>query len=92
MKKFLAWMVVAVVSVAMSSTEASADPKKPKPSREQIFKRLDKDGDGKLTYEEFKAKKKEEAAQKMFKRLDANADQSLSLEEFTAVRKKKKNQ
>ncbi len=46
---------------------------------------MDKDSDGKLTLEEFKANKKGKAlenAEKAFARLDKDKDKSVSLEEF----------
>ncbi len=54
---------------------------------EASFKKKDKDGDGLLTFEEFKGKASEEKAkglEKRFKSLDKNADGKLSLEEYKA--------
>jgi hypothetical protein len=65
---------------------------KPKKSPEQRFARLDKDGDKKLTEEEFIGKKTDEAkskAEKRFSRLDKDKDHSLSFEEFNVTPKKK---
>ena len=56
--------------------------------RAAIFKRWDKDGDGKLTFEEYKAGlgKKEDAEQR-FKNFDTNHDAVLSEEEFVKAGK-----
>ena len=87
MKKFCSWMLVAACTVAIAAP-ALAD--KPKKSRDEIFKKMDKDSDGKLTFEEFKGKRKEDKAKKAFDRMDVNGDAALTLEEFKAGPKKKK--
>src|SRR5438552_4150710 len=54
---------------------------------EEYFKKLDKDGDGKLTLAEFKGKAEGDQAAKAearFKKMDTNSDGSLSLAEFIA--------
>jgi hypothetical protein len=59
---------------------------------EQMFKRLDTDGDGKLSAEEFKkiaergqGRVTTEMADRMFTRLDKNKDGSLTLDELKEV-------
>ena len=62
---------------------------KPKPDPAEVFKKMDKNSDGKLSFEEFKGKREEAEAKKGFERLDKDKDGSLSLEEFKARGKKK---
>lgn len=96
MKKILAVAVLAgflAGTFAPTADAAEKDGKKRDP--EAVFKKLDKDGDGKLTFDEYKGKaegKKAEAAEKRFKKMDTNEDQALSLDEFKAgIPKKKKS-
>ena len=56
-----------------------------------VMKRLDTDGDGKLTLAEFTAKRegrRRERATKIFGRLDADGDKYVTLDELKAGRKK----
>jgi len=56
---------------------------KPKADPEAVFKKMDKNSDGKLSKEEFSAKAKDaEKAGKVFAKKDKNGDGFLSLEEF----------
>jgi Ca2+-binding EF-hand superfamily protein len=60
---------------------------------DEAFKKMDKDGDGKLSLAEFKGKREGDKATKAeatFKAKDKDADGFLSLEEFKAGGKKKK--
>ncbi len=66
-----------------------AKEKKPHVSPEERFKKMDKDGNGSLSIDEFRGRKSAEEAGEAFKKLDANGDGSLSLEEFSAAGKKK---
>ncbi len=62
---------------------------------EEAFKKIDKNGDGKLTLDEFKdgkEGKKLEGAEKRFKAMDKDSDGSVSLEEFKAGFTKKKKE
>ena len=70
----------------------SADEKKPKPNPEEMFKKLDKNSDGKLTKEEFVGKKEGEAktkAEAAFDAKDKDKKGFLTLEEFKAKGEKK---
>jgi Ca2+-binding EF-hand superfamily protein len=49
-----------------------------------MFKRLDKDGDGKLTIDEYRGKKEASEVEAKFKGLDKDNDGKLSAEEFAA--------
>lgn len=88
-------LVVALACVIGSSAAFAQEGKKKerkkgeKPSPEQVFKKLDKDGDGKLTLDEAKGKGKRdpEKVEKMFKARDKDSDGVVTLEEFTAPRK-----
>lgn len=61
---------------------------KPKKDPEVVFKKLDKNSDGKLSKEEFSAAGKDAAkADKAFAKLDKDGDGSISLEEFKAAKK-----
>lgn len=82
------------VAVALSSfgvlKSAAAAPAK---SPEERFSMMDKDGNKKLSLDEFVGKKKnekKEKAEKRFKKLDKDSDSALSLEEFKAGIKPKK--
>ena len=79
----LGWLLLVV-------TESQAG-EKPRRDPEAIFKKLDANGDGKLSKDEFtkltefsggRFKDKPELLDKLFARLDANSDGSISLEEF----------
>jgi len=73
-------LLFATLSVARDD-----DPPKKRQSVEDVFKKLDKNGDGKVTLDEFRAFpgiKDKEAAARAFKKADANKDGSLSLDEF----------
>jgi iduronate 2-sulfatase len=63
------------------SKDAAA--KKPASDREALFTKRDKDGDGKLTFDEFMAGQKDpEAAKERFTKFDTNKDGVLSRTEF----------
>jgi Ca2+-binding EF-hand superfamily protein len=91
MKKFWTWVLVAACSAVLTSPALAAGKgKKEKPSREQVFKKLDKDNSGSLSLQEFTGKRDPAKAEKAFKRLDKDGNNELSLEEFSAKPKKKK--
>jgi Ca2+-binding EF-hand superfamily protein len=84
------WLVVASVALAVpafAQDEGADKPKKKDPA--VTFKKLDKDGDGMLTTEEFSAGKPDATkAAKAFKKRDTNADGKLTLVEFSTAPKK----
>ena len=89
MKKTLASLAAACLIASPALALEKEKPQKPdkKPTPEQRFERLDKNGDKKLSVEEFVGKRKDEAkekAEKAFARKDKNKDKSLTLEEFKA--------
>jgi len=89
MRRLTTWTLL-VAMLAYSAPAAMAA--KPNRSPEQRFAKLDKDGDKKLTEEEFIGKKADDAkakAEKRFSKLDKNKDNALSFEEFNVTRKKK---
>ena len=95
MRSATIWSVVLALVLGMAVVPcvyAAPDDDK-KPDLEEVFKKRDKDGDGKVSLEEFVGKRKDEAkekAEKQFKRKDKDSDGFLTLEEFKAKPKKKK--
>ena len=96
MKKCLTFALLfgfAFGSLVPFAGAAEEGKKKKKRDPEAIFKKMDKDGDGKLTEAEFVGNRKDAAAdkaKKFFARLDKNKDGSVTLEEFKTRGKKKK--
>ena len=89
MKKLLA--LITGVAVLLGGSAAFA--KKPKPTPpENLFQKLDSNGDSKLSLAEFSAAEKDatKAAEK-FKKLDKNGNGFLNLEEYTAGVETKKD-
>jgi Ca2+-binding EF-hand superfamily protein len=87
MKKLLAF----ALAFCLCAPVFAAD--KPKASPEETFAKLDKDGDKKLSKEEFVGKRKGDkatSAEAMFKKKDKDNDGFLTLEEFKAGGKKPK--
>lgn len=87
MKRLMTWVCLFGFMAGLVGQAAAQDKKdeKKKPDAEAVFKKMDKDSDGKLTLEEFKANKKGKAlenAEKAFARLDKDKDSAVSLEEF----------
>ncbi|HUT10114.1 MAG TPA: hypothetical protein VMY42_06430 [Thermoguttaceae bacterium] len=88
MSAALALLFVVGTTLAQDGDKKKEGPEKPKKSIEDVFKAKDKNGDGKLSFDEIKGKiDKPEALDKLelkFKALDKNGDKALTLEEFTA--------
>lgn len=81
---------------AGAKPEAAAGAKpgdKPKRDPAEMFKKLDTNGDGKISADEWKAgpmaKKDAGKADEMFSKKDKDGDKSLTLEEFSAAGGKK---
>lgn len=91
--------ILAILALAATVNAAEGDAKKPeagkkKANPEEMFKKLDKDGNGSISKEEFMAgpgKKDATKGAEIFGKKDKNGDGSLSKEEFTAAPKKKKD-
>ncbi|MFZ4763843.1 MAG: EF-hand domain-containing protein [Roseimicrobium sp.] len=87
--------ILSALLVCATVASAQADPKKEKPKADPavVFAKKDKNGDGKLSKEEFTAGAKDAAkAETQFTNKDKDKDGSVSKEEFTAAPKKKKEQ
>src|SRR5262249_4589224 len=104
MMRALSLITLAAALVVFSDGASAADGDKPEKGKgkglfqdpEALFKKLDADGNGKISKDEFKkladllpeaAKEKagaflEKRGDQMFQRLDANGDGELTLEEF----------
>jgi len=88
MKRFVIGVVVLSIVGLLATGEAMA--KRDKKNRKndpaavaESFKALDKNGDGKLSLDEFKAGKTDaQEAEKSFKSLDKNGDGTLTQDEF----------
>jgi len=72
-----------------AATPAATPAAHEKKSPEEVFKKLDTDGDGFISLDEFKAsprgQKDPAKAEEAFKKADTNGDGKLSLEEFKAM-------
>lgn len=94
MKKFWSWVLMVVVASCLAAGSAlAAEPgkkggDKPRPSPEDLFKKLDTDKDGKLTLAEFVARAKDDVMKEkltnQFKAMDKENKGALTLDEFKA--------
>ena len=85
---------LAVVCLVGLNGAVSAQQQQKKRSPEKAFAKLDTDGNGKLSRNEYVGQKEGEAVSKAeanFKMLDKNSDGSLTLEEFKERAKTKKD-
>lgn len=90
--------ILAILALSATLNAAEGDAKKPEagkkkaPNPEEMFKKLDKDGNGSISKEEYmaspQAKKDEAKAAERFGKMDKNGDGSLSKEEMTPKKKK----
>jgi hypothetical protein len=93
MRKFFSLLMVTAL-VAGFAAPAFAFPDKadkPKPTPEEVFKKLDANSDGSITEAEFVGKKEGDKAAKakeVFAKRDTNKDGKITLEEFTAKKPK----
>ena len=84
MKTLTSLLSVLALSASISFAADEAKPEKPKTSPEDMFKRLDKDGDGKLSIDEYRGRKEASEVEAKFKELDKDGDDKLSMEEYSA--------
>lgn len=98
MKKLitLTFAFAAILSLGMAADEKKAEGKKGKGDPAAAFKKLDTNGDGKVSKEEYlaspmaaKAKEKGADPEKGFTAKDKDKDGNLSMEEFAAKPEKK---
>lgn len=91
----IAFSLSASVCFAEDAPAAPAAGEKPKRDMDAMFKKLDADGNGSISLDEFKAggmgKKDPAKAEEFFKKKDKDANGSLSLEEFKTPGHAKKN-
>src|ERR1700722_20781743 len=93
MRRLAAFLVLLLFCVLSSALPAQDEKARPKYDPAVLFKRLDTNGDGKLTKAEFMKltqlspalKDKPEAAAALFEALDTNKDGFLSLDEFKKI-------
>lgn len=89
MRRFVLWALFGIALVGFSAPVMAAEERTP----EEIFKKKDSNGDGKLSVDEFVGKltgEKADKAKTRFAKLDKDSDGSLTLAEFEAGMKKKK--
>lgn len=100
MLRMCALVLAALVGFSSLSASAFAEEakdgnkgkaKRPHLSPEERVKKMDTDKDGKLSLDEFKAKKKDASkAETRFKKIDANNDGFVTVDEMKAAEEKAK--
>lgn len=84
---YLAVVVMVVLTGSVSAKEKEGADKPAPPGAEKVFAHKDKDGNGKLSLEEYLGKipaDKAEKAKARFAKLDTDASGDLNLDEFKA--------
>lgn len=93
MKKHMPLLVATLLAAGFAAPSFADKEGKGKQDPEARFQKLDSNGDGKLTLDEFKAgMKNPDRAEKLFKKLDANGDGVVTLDEYKAGAPGKKKQ
>jgi len=84
-----ATLLVVPFAVAIAADDTPSAPAKPKRDPAELFKAIDRDGDGFLSFEEYKASTigqiDPSRVESVFKKKDANGDGKLTLSEFMFV-------
>lgn len=100
MKNIIIITSVVIAGIATSFAEGGEDCKDCKkgkrPTAAAIIEKLDANGDGSLSYDEFqlppnKADGGEEKKQEVFTKIDSDASGAITLEELKTARKNRKN-
>jgi len=76
-------------SLSFAQDTPAAPAKRERPSPEESFKKLDKDNDGSLTLEEYKANPRQKdpaKAEASYKKMDADSNGKVTLDEYKAAR------
>lgn len=88
MKHWIQTLGILVIASSFAFAQNAPKKERNRPNPEAMFKKLDSNGNGSLSLDEFKAspmgKKNEERATKAFGKMDADSDGSVSLDEFKA--------
>ena len=108
MRSWFKWLAVSVLALAFSTPAMAQEEKKQgrreRETPEQTFKKMDADGDGKVTKDEFtkwvkgnermakKAEDDPEFIDKTFKKMDGDGDGKVSLDEYKKYRESMSNQ
>lgn len=84
--RFVLALLAFASPLPMQDDPAAEKPKAPRIGPEARFDASDRDGDGKVTFEEWKAAAPRNAAAKLFERLDADGDGAVTRDEVVAAR------
>lgn len=83
-------LTLSLLSSAAFAQEGQPAAEKPKPNFEAMFKKLDANGDGKISLEEFTGKRDPAKAKAAFEKKDKNKDGFITMDEFVPAPKKAK--